>query len=87
MLAVWAEKAIDAVLGICACQSSSRHTGFKTPVHVAEKSSVKVTGLKIVDGAGGVQLSGDTHAVRSNSMNSSAFSCALSVPLRHVSGK
>src|SRR5258705_3854471 len=37
-------------------------------------------------GAGGTKLSGETHAVRSNSMNSSAFSCAERSPLRHVSG-
>src|SRR5260221_518803 len=37
-------------------------------------------------GTGGTKLSGDTHAVRSKSMNSSAFSCAERSPLRHVSG-
>ena len=37
-------------------------------------------------GEGGTQLSGDTHAVRSKSMNSSAFSWADRSPLRHVRG-
>src|SRR5260221_8959423 len=37
-------------------------------------------------GTGGTKLSGDTQAVRSKSMNSSAFSCAERSPLRHVSG-
>jgi hypothetical protein len=40
-----------------------------------------------VVGAGGTQLSGETQAVRSNNMNSSAFSCADRSPLRHVNGK
>ena len=37
-------------------------------------------------GEGGTQLSGDTHAVRSKSMNSRAFSWADRSPLRHVRG-
>jgi mRNA-degrading endonuclease toxin of MazEF toxin-antitoxin module len=43
--AVWAENAIEAVIGIESCQLNSRHAGRCPLAHVETKSCVKVTGL------------------------------------------
>ena len=47
------------------------------------KSRTNVAGLSDTGGTGGWPLSGDTQAVRSKSMNSSAASCAERVPCLH----
>ena len=85
-LAVWAESVMLVPVGISACQSNSRQTGNWPEAHCDWKSKVNVTGEKAILGTGGSQLSGDTQAERSNSMNSSAFSWPLRSPFLHVSG-
>lgn len=84
--AVCTEKAMLAVDGICACQSNSRQIGRLSEGQSAMKSRLNVTGANWIPGVGGVQLSGDTQAERSNSMNSSAFSCGDRSPFLQESG-
>lgn len=73
----WADTTIDALVGICACQSNSLHCTAVPEGHDPVKSSVNVAALypgADGGGGGGGALSGDTHEVRSKNMNSSAFS-------------